>query len=237
MRGFSPGRRVGRGSFKASLAFRLRFSYSSREEMHMHKIATLCVAALLMMSCVGIDSKLSIRENGSGTLSLSYRVSQDVAQLGLSTAGKPVIPLPLSRSDFERSLSQTNGKVRLTRFDRSENEKDITIKAELSFDSLEALSLVDAFRESDLRPGTDGSHKTLSQVIARASATPLMEESRRMIEALFAGYDLTFTVEAPRPIQSSTLGILSADKKSLTYKTSVKDVLTTKDDLIFSLSW
>ncbi len=203
----------------------------------MHKIAALCVAALLMVSCVGIDSTLSIRDNGSGTLSLSYRVSQSVAELGLSTAGKPVIPLPISRSDFERSLAQTNGKVRLTRFDRTEDEKDITIKAELSFDSLSALSQVDAFRDADLKPGTDGSHATFSQVIARALPTPLTDESKRMIDALFTGYDLSFTVQTPRPILSASLGTLSDDKKSLTYKTTVKDVLATKTDIVLSLSW
>ena len=205
--------------------------------MNMHRIAALCVAALFMVSCVGIDSRLSIRDNGSGTLSLAYRVSQSIVQLGLSTAGKPVIPLPVSRSDFERSLARTNGKVRLSKFDRSENEKDITIRAELSFDSLIALSQVDAFQDANLKPGTDGSRTTLSQVIGRAQSTPLTDESKRLIDALFTGYDLSFTVETPRPIQNVNLGTLSADKKSVTFKTTVKDVLTTKADLILTLSW
>jgi hypothetical protein len=205
--------------------------------MHMHKIALLCVAALFMVSCVGIDSRLSIRDNGSGTLSLAYRVSQSVAQLGLSTAGKPVIPLPVTRSDFERSLAQANGKVRLTKFSRSENEKDITIAAELSFDSLESLSQVDAFHDADLKTGTDGSRRTFSQVIGRAMTTPLTDESKRMIDALFTGYDLSFTFDAPRPIQNASLGALSSDKKTLTYKTSVKDILTAQSDVVLSLSW
>jgi hypothetical protein len=207
------------------------------KEMNMHKIAALCVAALLMVSCVGIDSRLSIRDNGSGTLTLSYRVAQSVADLGLSTAGKPVIPLPISRADFDRSLASTNGKVRLTKFDRSENEKDIMINAELAFDSLEALSQVDAFRDSNLKTSSDGSYQSFSQVIGRTLTTPLTDESRRMIDALFTGYDLSFTVETPRPIQQSSLGTLSGDKKSVTYKVSVKDVLETKSDLILSLSW
>jgi hypothetical protein len=203
----------------------------------MHKIAALCAAALLMVSCVGIDSRLSIHDNGSGTLALSYRVSQSVAQLGLSTAGKPIIPLPIARSDFERSLLPTNGKVRLTKFVRSENEKDIMINAELSFDSLESLAQVDAFRDADLKMKVDGRLNTLTQVIGRALPTPLTDESKRMIDAMFTGYDLTFVVEAPRPIQATSLGTLSADKKSLTYSISVKELLASKNDVILSLSW
>ena len=67
------------------------------------------------------------------------------------------MPLPVTRADFERSLSATGGKVRLTRFDSSENEKDITIHVELAFDSLEALAKVDAFQDADLSWSTEGS--------------------------------------------------------------------------------
>jgi hypothetical protein len=207
------------------------------KEMHMHKIAALCCAALFMISCVGIDSRLSIRDNGTGTLSLTYRVSQSVAQLGLSTSGKAVIPLPVTRSDFERSLAPLNGKVRMTKFSRSENEKDITIAAEISFDSLEALAQVDAFRDADLKTSTDGPRRTLTQVIGRAMPTPLTDESRRLADALFAGYDLSFIVDTPRPIQNASLGTLSSDKKTLTYTTTVKDVLAAKTDMVLSLSW
>src|SRR5271157_4603801 len=113
----------------------------------MRKIVILCTASVFIMSCVGIDSKVTIREDGSGTLLLSYRVSQLVSDLGTTTSEKGIVPLPLEKVDFERSLQATQGKVRLTRFERSENEKDISIRAELSFDSLDALAQVGAFHD------------------------------------------------------------------------------------------
>jgi hypothetical protein len=58
-----------------------------------------------------------------------------------------------------------------------------------------------------------------------------------MLEALFDGYDLSFVVVAPQPIEESTLGTLSADKKTLTYKTTIKDVMTTTQDLVMSARW
>lgn len=203
----------------------------------MRKIAVLCVASLFLLSCVGIDSRLTVRDNGSGTLVLTYRVSQLVADLGLSSADKKVIPLPLSRSDFERSLESSKGKVRLTRFNRSENEKDITISAELSFDSLEALAQVEAFRDQDLKVGADGSVHTFSELIARAPGRPVTDESLRMIDAFFTGYDLTFIVEAPQPIKQNNLGTLSDDRRVLTYTTSIKDLVRTKSDVVLSLGW
>ena len=117
----------------------------------MRKIVILCIASVFIMSCVGIDSKVTIKEDGSGTLLLSYRVSQLVADLGTTTSEKGIVPLPLAKVDFERSLQATQGKVRLTRFERTENEKDISIRAELSFDSLDALAQVDAFHDAELK--------------------------------------------------------------------------------------
>lgn len=203
----------------------------------MRKIAILSLASLLLISCVGIDSRMTIRDNGSGTLVLTYRISQLVVDLGISNSGKPVIPLPVSKGDFERSLAATNGKVRLTKFDRSENEQDVTIRAELSFDSLDALAQVEAFHVADLKPVKNGSQSAFSQVIARAPTEPLTEDSERMIDALFDGYDLAFVVETPRPIQSAPIGTVSPDRKTLTYQTSIKDVMNIKNDIVLSVSW
>jgi hypothetical protein len=203
----------------------------------MRKIAFLCCAAIILSSCIGVDSKMTIRDNGSGSLVLSYRVSQLVADLGDPGSGRGVVPLPLSRGDFERSIADAKGKVRLTRFDRSENEKDITIRAELSFDSLESLSQVQAFQDAGLKATADGGRHTFSQVIARASSEPVTEDTQRMLDAFFDGYNLSFSIETPQPIQSNTLGSLSANRKSVTYTTTIKDIMLAKNDTILSVTW
>jgi hypothetical protein len=203
----------------------------------MRKIVILCLTLVFLASCISIDSRLTIRENGSGTLQLIYRVSQLVANLGLSSTGKSAIPLPVTRSDFERSLEASSGKVRLTRFDRSENERDITIRVELSFDSMEALGKVDAFKDADLKWGTDGSLHTFSQLVARALTPPLNDDSKRMLETLFDGYELSYVLEAPHPIRDASLGTLSADKMTLTYTAKIQDIMMTPEDLVMRARW
>jgi hypothetical protein len=203
----------------------------------MRKLVLLCLTLVVLSSCIGIDSRLTVRDNGSGTLQLTYRISQLVADLGVSSTGKSVVPLPVSRSDFERSLAVSNGKVRLTRFDKSEDPKDITIRADLAFDSLDALARIDAFRDADIKWGSEASRRTFSQVVARAPRQPISDDSRRMMETLFDGYDMTFVLVAPQPIQESSLGSLSTDKRTLTYKTTIKDIMTTTQDLVLSARW
>lgn len=204
----------------------------------LHKIAPLfAVAAVFLASCVGIDSRLTILDNGSGTLDLTYRVSQLLANFGDSSDGRKIVPLPLTRSDFDRSLEAANGKVRLGAFDRSENEKDITIHVKLDFDSVDALGSLDAFRGAEIKSGSQGGARTFSQLIARAPHDPVSEDSLRMVDAFFNGYDLTFTVEAPQPVKAASLGTVSENRRSVTYTTSIRDVIRTKNDLVLSVSW
>ena len=204
----------------------------------MRKIALLlCGAVLVLSGCVGIDSTLTLKDDGSGTLSLTYRVSQLVANLGLSSTGSAAIPLPLTRPDFDRALQSAKGKVRLTSFSRSENEKDITIAVGLAFDSFSALAGLEAFHDAQLALSTSGQQSSFHQVIARAPAQPLADSTLQMFDALFSDYTLSFVLQAPRPIQSSTVGTLSADKKTLTYSAPVKDIVTTKADIIMNAAW
>jgi len=199
----------------------------------------LAVAAVFLTSCVGIDSRLTILDNGSGTLEMTYQVSQLLSNFGDSGDGRKIVPLPLTRSDFDRSLEAAKGKVRLAAFDRSENEKDITIHVRLDFDSLDALGSLDAFRGAEIKTGAggQGGGHTFSQLIAHAPQTPVSDDSLRMVDAFFNGYDLTFTVETPQPVKSASLGTVSENHRSVTYTTSVRDVIRTKSDLVLSVSW
>jgi len=204
----------------------------------MKKAGFLCiVAAVLLSSCVGVGSRLTIHQDGSGTLALTYRVSQLVVNLGNPVDGKGVIPLPLTKADFERSVASSQGMVRLTSFDRSEDQKDVTIRVELAFDSLEALAKLDAFQSAQIRLSSDGGGHSFSQLIAKAPREPITEDSLRMVDAFFGDYDLAFTIEVPQPVKTNTLGTLSQDRRVLTYKTSVKDLVRTKSDVVLSMSW
>ena len=58
-----------------------------------------------------------------------------------------------------------------------------------------------------------------------------------MLETLFDGYEISYVLQAPQPIQSAPLGTLSLDKRTLTYTTKIQDVMTTTQDLVMSARW
>lgn len=202
----------------------------------MRTIFLSLVAALALTSCVGIDSKMVVRADGSGTIDLTYRISQMIADLGKTGTEQVPLPLPVTREDFERGLAGAAG-VQLRGFARTQNEKDIIIKAQISFDRVESLAQVAAFRaEAPSLVTSEGRH-TLSQLIVKGTRQEMSPDSLQMMDTFFQGYAISVSVEAPAAIQSTTLGTVSPDKRTLTYNASVKDLATAKNDVVLSLTW
>ncbi len=202
----------------------------------MRRCVLLLAAVLTLGSCVGIDSRMSIRADGSGTVALTYKVSQLVADLGRPSSDPPMAPLPIYREDFERGLQGVSG-VALKSFQRIVSQKDITIRAEVSFDKVESLGKIAAFRDAAPILTSSGGRHTLTQTLVRAAPAELSEDSLQMIDTLFDGYTVSLGIQTPSPIQSSSAGVLSADKKELTFSAPVRDLVASKTDVVITLSW
>ena len=180
----------------------------------MRKIVPLLIAVVFLVSCVDVESRLSLRGDGSGTLVLAYRISRQLANLGQAAGEAPSVPLPVQREDFQRALLGAPG-LTLRSFSRTQDDSDVSIRAEIAFASLDALARVEAFREMQVRLETSGSRRTLSLLLARAAEGPVSEDSLQMIDEMFEGRALTFVIQLPGPILSASSGAqVSADKRT-----------------------
>ncbi len=203
----------------------------------MRKIIPLLIGVVLLASCVDVETRLSIHGNGSGTLVLDYSIARQLADLGRTAAEAPAVPLPLEREDFQRALAGVPGLV-LKSFTRSQNELEVSIRAEISFVSLEALARVEVFQEMRLRLETSGSRRTMSVLLARAAESPVSDDSVAMVGDMFQGRALTYVVQAPSRIVSATPGAeLSADGRTLTYTARMTDLVRLPEDLVLTVSW
>jgi hypothetical protein len=202
----------------------------------MRRLISVLAMFLALCSCIGIDSKLTIRSDGTGTLELTYRIAQTVADLGRSGADKGPLPLPVSREDFERGLAGIKG-VELKSIARTENETDITIRAVFAFDSIDSLAKIPAFSDAPPSVQVSGTRHTFSQLLAKAADQEMNQDSLQMLDAFFEGYAIKLIFEVPLAIQSYSLGTLSADKKTLTFTAPVKDLATARKDVAMSFTW
>jgi hypothetical protein len=203
----------------------------------MRKIILVLVGTLLLASCVDIESRLALRGDGSGTLVIAYSISRQLADLGRTGADAPAVPLPVEREDFQRALSGVQG-VRLASFWRSQNELEVSIRAEIAFASLEALARIEVLQEMQVRVEQDGGRRTLRMRVAPAAAKALSEDSLAMVDQLFEGRGLTFVVQAPAPVVSSGPGgQVSADRRTVTWTARMRDLVALPEDLVYSVTW
>lgn len=197
-------------------------------------LVSLCAAALC--SCVGVESHLTIGNNGSGTLALDYRVPREMAVYGRADGANLSVPLPVDRADFQRALEGIPG-VRLKRYSRRENEDHVAIHALVAFRNLADLARVPALRGAGLAFTASGGTRTLTQVVAGSPQAAPTPESLVLIDALSAGSAFTVVLTTPTPMTMGAAGTLSADRRTLTWTGTLGDLARRTGSVVLTATW
>jgi hypothetical protein len=202
----------------------------------MRRIFPACLCAALLFSCVDVESRLSIRNDGSGTLSLEYQIPRSVADLGRTPDKDAPVPLPVEKADFLRGIAGIPG-VRLARYTRRADEENVTIRAEIAFKRLENLAKVPALRDAGLALVENGGTRTLTQLVAAAPESPASVESLALVDSLFAGGSISIVLQTPAPMTPGPLGTLSADRRTLSWTATVGDLARRTDSVVLTATW
>ena len=194
------------------------------------------VIVVLLSSCIGIESDLRIRQDGSGVLTLSYTVSQFIKNIDAGRSEKQ-LPLPVNEEEFRRSAERIEG-LRLTDLEEREDEENVYIRAELEFDNVEAVNALGREGQLGITLETQGGTTTFRQLIYEGQqGEEVTEESLKMIETFFEGYELVYSVTVPAQVRDHTLGVLAPDGRTVTYTTTVPDILRTSEPLVLEVVW
>jgi hypothetical protein len=202
----------------------------------MRRIFIACFCAALTISCVDVESRLSIRNDGSGTLTLEYRIPRSVADLGRTPDKNAPVPLPVQKADFLRGIAGIPG-VRLARYARHTDEENVTIHAEIAFKRLEDLAKVPALRDAGLALVENAGTRTLTQVVAGVPESPPSAESLAMTDSLFAGGSLTVVLQTPAPMTPGPVGSLSPDRRTLSWTSTIGDLARRTGSVVLTATW
>ena len=112
-------------------------SYNSRVRT-LCKILLLVITSLLLFGCLGATTHIAIKDDGSGSLAISYRVSKLVAYIGAESEDEKHIILPIREADL-LSITDSIEDVDLTRHTIRDDDTDILVDATFEFASLEGL--------------------------------------------------------------------------------------------------
>lgn len=202
----------------------------------MTKWFILILTIVLLSSCIGIESQILLRQDGTGVLTLSYQISQFMKNLDVGREEKQ-LPLPVSEEEFVRTAEGIEG-LRLTDIDEREDEENVYIRAELEFDSVDAVNALGRRGEIGITLEKQGETNIFRQVIyAGQEGEEITEDSLEMLETFFQGYNLVYAIILPAPVQRHNLGELSADGRTVTYTTTVPEIFRQSEPLVLEVVW
>jgi len=202
----------------------------------MTKWFILFLTVVLLSSCIGIESEILLRQDGTGVLTLSYQISQFMKNIDAGREEKQ-LPLPVNEEEFVRTTEGIEG-LRLTDIDEREDEENVYIRAKLEFDSVDAVNALGRAGQIGITLENRGDTNMFRQVIfAGQEGEEITENSLEMLETFFQGYDLVYAIILPTPVQSHTLGELSVDGRTVTYRTTVPEILKASQPLVLEVVW
>ena len=98
----------------------------------------------LLGSCLGASADIELNQNGTGTITLEYQISQSLDSLGRLDGNERWNTIPVGRADLERTLDRLPG-MSLISFSSRETGRNIVIRARMEFENISTLlSFIDA---------------------------------------------------------------------------------------------
>ncbi len=207
--------------------------------------ASLFLASVLFVSCVGMDADIEIKENGSGTIKLGYRISRLVESMGKLDGNERWLPLPVGRADLERTVARVTG-LSLSSFSSKQDETDVNIQTELEFTNLQALgAFLDASGRTSSISRTNG--KSVLAMRFADGGGQLDPELKRLVDEVFKGYQVTIRVRTPSDPTFSGSGTaaapsigtadINAATRTATYSASIAELLSSSLPVVWTITW
>lgn len=198
-------------------------------------LLALGFSSFLFYSCLAVDADIEVKADGSGVMNLGYRISRTVEAMGKLDGNERWLPLPVGEADFERSLSRI-GSLELQSFSSSQDEQDIRVNAQVSFDSLDALV---AFLSANGRNARLSRENGRTRLALRLSdnAGPLDKDLEALVKLLFADYSVKIRFQAPSRLSSSGVPVSTENERTLVFEAPAGDILTSTEELSWTLTW
>jgi hypothetical protein len=201
----------------------------------------LLTLVVLLSACIGVESNVSFRNDGSGTLRLEYRISKALIEMGKESGGET--PLPFSEEELREAV-EGNPKVELLEVSQREDEQDVYIVSEFGFDRIEDFAEIEEFDDMPMSLERAGGDSTFRMLISEGNGGDEPEEAEEtdaelqaMFEQMFAGYEIIVVVNAPGPVKSHNLGELSSDSRTVRYSLPILELDALEEETTLTVVW
>jgi len=152
--------------------------------------------SILFNSCFGLKIDIQMNRNGSGKLTLEYRISETLTNIGNYEGNEHLPVIPAGRADWQRTISRIEG-ARLASFSSSQKGQDTVTTVIINFANPQALLAVldPALKKSDITIDNNSGvfNLILNEAISKEYDKNLMDLAR----SAFADYNFSITFNGP----------------------------------------
>jgi len=201
-----------------------------------YRLGLFCCAVLFplfFLSCVGVVSRITLNQNGSGTMQLEYRIARELESMGKLDGNERWLPIPVGRADLERTAERIPG-LSLASYSVRQQGADTIHSAEFSFASLEALSAFFDSQGQQFVADTGGKRISLSfpEQKNRNSEfkSELTPEFQELVTGALEGYEFSFSLTVPG--QASVVWL---DKDGKTIQNILGSCLTRNNSVEYTI--
>ncbi|GMO36716.1 MAG: hypothetical protein Ta2F_12720 [Termitinemataceae bacterium] len=214
----------------------------------MKKLFALVFIVPFFFSCIGTQTKVTLKKDGSGTVIIKYFVSEQFASLLSTQDGTDkTLPVPLEKSDFEQVIKRIDG-LTLNSFKTSNTEKDRVISIDMSFAKIESLIAFLDYQGLNCSYGKDNGKNTLA-LLFTYSSDMLRDDVKNMIPYVFAGYEMDFSLVLPsdvelryidktgKTVDTIPAGTITNKNKVVRFVSPMADLLSSAKPVAVELTW
>jgi hypothetical protein len=159
------------------------------------------LAAFMLTACLGMKTEIDIKQNGSGTMNMTYRISNELFSMGSVRGNESAPPIPVGKEDIERTLSRIPG-MSMTSYSEKQEGGDRLILIKAKFDNLDAMvSFLDANGEQAALEQKDG--KTILTLKLDIDKKAIDPDLAPILPVIFENYSFDFDIALPNNCEVS----------------------------------
>jgi hypothetical protein len=209
----------------------------------MKKLLLSCFMAIFLLnSCIGLSMDIDIRQDGSGRITMEYRISGMAESIGRLDGNEMWPVIPVGRADWERTVQRTPG-MRLVSFSSREERQDTVFNVRLEYDNLQTLAAffdpsgsgrasvhrADSLQQifiSIIDPASSQIDPSLLSLARQVSAGYRFAVNFNIEDRQYANYEMKIRDGDGEDIQLPDGAITSLSGRKLSFSIDTSDILT-----------
>jgi hypothetical protein len=211
-------------------------------------LAVLMSVILIFNSCIGISMDIQMNRDGSGRLTLEYRISRLLYNIGTLDGNELMPTIPVGRVDWERTIDRIPG-TSLASFSRQETASDIIFIVSINYSNTDALINLLAFHGNIASISHNDLSTSFNIIIFNNPDAEYDDNLMELMQGVFSNYNfslsfsasgnstMTITDGSKNPIAALPSSIIVPEGRRVSFTMNIIDIIDLSDGLGVIISW